>query len=233
LKSVFKNAVKRYSLGETVKGMVYPVQGLFLPKRFFITSGSAVSPISPLNAFDAALVKAGISQCNLVYVSSILPPDAEKVDALEITPGTVTFCVMARMDGNPEEQIGAGIGWGWIESSNGRHYGIVAEAHGYKDEPAIQKELTKKLQEMAKIRNMKLTSSEMKIECLTISKNMYGCAVVALIYVPWELEEATRETSKRYRLLNNLQEVIEKPNKPASEKLNCDSRPRNSLQRAL
>jgi len=198
--------------------MVCPVQGFFLPKRFFVTSGSAVSSVSPLNAFDAALVKAGISQCNLVYVSSILPPDAEKVDPLEITPGTVTFCVMAKMDGNPGELVGAGIGWGMIEASNGSHYGIVAEAHGHKDEPALRKEITMKLQEMAKIRNMKLTSSEMKIECLTTPRNMYGCTIVALIYVPWELEEAAREIPKHY-LIGSLQEVIGKPNKSASRKI--------------
>jgi len=80
----------------------------FLPKKFFITSGVATSSVSPLNAFDGALAQAKIDQCNLVNVSSILPADAIMVDYEEIPAGTITFAVMARMDGDPGETIGAG-----------------------------------------------------------------------------------------------------------------------------
>lgn len=173
--------------------LAYPVHGLFLPKRFFLTSGCATSPTSPLNAFDAALIKAGIGQCNLVGVSSILPPDAEKVESFEITPGTITFCVLARMDGDPGETIGAGIGWAWGVTADGKKYGIIAEAHGYKDKESIERELKWKLQEMAKLRQMRLVHVETKPECLEVPKGRYGSATVALVYVPWELEETQRE----------------------------------------
>ena len=53
-----------------------------LPKYFFVTGGTALSPVSTLNAFDEALMKAGIAQCNLVPVSSILPADAVEVEYL-------------------------------------------------------------------------------------------------------------------------------------------------------
>lgn len=194
--------------------MAYLVQGLFLPKKFFVTSGWGLSPVSHLNAFDAALVKAGISQCNLVYVSSILPPDAEKVEVLPITPGTITFCVMAKEEGNPGESIGAGIGWGWLEAPNGTRYGVVAEAHGRKDEKTLKGEILEKLREMAKVRNMSLTFHETRVEHLSVPENMYGCVLAALIYVPWELKEAAREISKSP--LNPR-----KPNKQASRKTRC------------
>jgi len=35
-----------------------------IPKEFFITSGKAASPVFELNAFDLALKKAEIVQCN-------------------------------------------------------------------------------------------------------------------------------------------------------------------------
>ena len=197
--------------------MAYPVQGLFLPKKFFTTSGSALSSVSPLNAYDAALVKAGISQCNLVYVSSILPPDAEEVEAVNITPGTITFCVMSRMDGEGERRISAGIGWGWIKNSEAS-YGIVAEAHGCKDEASLQAEISRKLEEMARVRNMRLTRLGVRVESLEVPKGMYGCVLTALIYVPWELEETVREVSKSYRMLSSLQ-MVEKPNKPAKRRI--------------
>ena len=178
---------------------------IFLPKKFFTVSASATSNISPLNAFDAALMKAGIAQCNLVCVSSILPQGAEYIEKCEITPGTITFCVMARMDGNPGETIGAGIGWGWGVDANGKEYGIVAEAHGYKDKEAIEKELKWKLQEMAKIRGMELSSISIKSECFQVPKGKYGSVIVALVYVPWELKE--NEENKQEEMVE--QEIID------------------------
>ncbi|MEM3736638.1 MAG: pyruvoyl-dependent arginine decarboxylase [Candidatus Bathyarchaeia archaeon] len=181
--------------------MGQPTHGIFLPKKFFVTSGSANSPTSALNAFDAALMKAGIAQCNLVCVSSILPADAEFIKNCEITPGTVTFSVLARMDGDPGETIGAGLGWAWGVTLDGQKYGLVAEAHGYKDREAIERELKWKLQEMAKIRQLQITSIECKLECLEVPKGRYGSVVVALIYVPWEQADSQRQPNaeREYR----------------------------------
>jgi len=173
------------------------IHGLFLPKKFFVTHGAATSSVSVLNAFDAALVKAGIAQCNLVNVSSILPPDAELTESVPITPGTITFTVLARMDGAPGETIGAGIGWAWGRSASGEKYGFVAEAHGYKDRQAIERELKWKLKEMAEIRGMKLEKIEVMSEFMEVPKGRYGCVIVALVYVPWTGVEAGRELEER------------------------------------
>ena len=82
----------------------------FPTKSFFLTSGVATSSTSPLNAFDAAVAKARISQCNLVNVSSIPPRDAFQIQNAAITLGAVTFTVMARMEGDSGETIGARVG---------------------------------------------------------------------------------------------------------------------------
>ena len=50
-----------------------------VPKKFFISSGCAVSKVSDLNAFDKALLEAGIGELNIVSVSSVLPVGAEQV----------------------------------------------------------------------------------------------------------------------------------------------------------
>lgn len=180
--------------GNSELKMVNPttVHGAFLPKRFFVTSGVATSSVSPLNAFDAALAKAKIAQCNLVNVSSILPADATLVDNETITAGTITFAVMARMDGDPGETIGAGVAWVWGTTPIGERYGMVAEAHGYKDKEAIDKELKWKLQEMAKIRELNIESIQTRSEFLEVPKGKYGSAVVALVYCPWSDEDSDR-----------------------------------------
>ncbi len=157
----------------------------FLPKKFFVTSGVATSSVSPLNAFDAALGKAKIGQCNLVNVSSILPADSMMAESEEIPAGTITFAVMARMDGDPGETIGAGVAWVWGTTTSGQRYGMVAEAHGYKDKESIDKELKWKLQEMAKIRELNIESIQTRSEFIEVPKGRYGSAVVALVYCPW------------------------------------------------
>jgi len=168
------------------------LHGAFLPRKFFIAAGSATSSVSPLNAFDAALTKAGIAQCNLVNVSSILPPDAEESKNSPITAGTVTFAVMARMDGDPGETIGAGIGWTKGITVRKEKYGLVAEAHGYKDKEAIEKELKSKLDEMAKIRDLKIEKVETRAEFIEVPKGKYGTVIVALVFAPWTEEESKR-----------------------------------------
>jgi arginine decarboxylase len=68
-----------------------------VPKKFFISSGCAVSKVSDLNAFDKALLEAGIGELNIVSVSSVLPVGAEQVGIRELPMGAVTHCVLAQM----------------------------------------------------------------------------------------------------------------------------------------
>jgi hypothetical protein len=44
-----------------------------VPTRFFVSSGKGINKTSELNAFDLALLQAGIGEQNLVSVSSVLP----------------------------------------------------------------------------------------------------------------------------------------------------------------
>ncbi|MFQ6065252.1 MAG: pyruvoyl-dependent arginine decarboxylase, partial [Candidatus Bathyarchaeia archaeon] len=122
-----------------------------IPKEFFVTSGKAISPVSQLNAFDHALQNAGIAQCNLVQVSSILPPECKEGKLKEIPAGSIIHAVAARMDGTEGMTISAGIAWAW--EKNGR-YGLVAEAHGQMDQQSLKVTLEWKIREMAKARGI-------------------------------------------------------------------------------
>ncbi len=166
---------------------------MFLPKYFFITSGKAVSPESSLNAFDEALMNAKIDQCNIVSVSSIIPPDAVQTDPVIITSGTITFAVLVRMDGSDGETIGAGVAWAWGKTQNGQRYGIVAEDHGHKDNLAIDHELKDRLQRMSKARRLQLEEIHTRIEHIdTIPNGKFGCVISAFVYVPWQIQDSAR-----------------------------------------
>jgi arginine decarboxylase len=167
-------------------------QRLFLPQEYFVTSGEGLSTESPLNAFDNALADAKIDECNLIYISSIIPRDAVEVKPVKITPGTLTFAVVARMDGDEGESIGAGIGYSQCRNDKGPTYGFVAENHGYKSAETLQTELYKRLQRMASSRNMELVNPKVVVRSMTVPRDRYGCCVVAFVYVPFDLAMGRR-----------------------------------------
>jgi arginine decarboxylase len=85
-----------------------------IPEKIFFTKGVGVHK-ERLASFELALREAGIATCNLVYVSSIIPPGCavlpkEKGLSL-LKPGQIIFCVMSRIDTNePNRLIAAAIG---------------------------------------------------------------------------------------------------------------------------
>ncbi len=151
-----------------------------IPKEFFVTSGKATSPVSELNAFDLALKKAGIAQCNLVPVSSILPRGCRERKLKKIRAGTITYAVTAKMDGEGGATIGAGISWAW---ETNKKYGLVAEAHGSMDLTALRETLELKIKEMAKTREIRIDKISYRTEVLRVPSDNYGCVMASLVYV--------------------------------------------------
>lgn len=154
-----------------------------IPQAFFVTSGKAYSPISELNAFDLALKKAGIAQCNLVPVSSILPEGCVEKRRVKIPVGSITHAVIARMDGNEGTTIGAAIAWCREEN---KRSGIVAEAHGYMDRASLIEIAEWKISEMAKIREIKVNKIHYRIESMRVPMDNYGCVLASLVFLPQE-----------------------------------------------
>lgn len=87
---------------------------IIVPKKFFFTSGVGTHE-KPMRAFEQALRGAGVQHCNLVKISSIIPPDCVQISREEglalLKPGQVTFAVRAEAQTNePGQLIGGGIG---------------------------------------------------------------------------------------------------------------------------
>jgi arginine decarboxylase len=152
-----------------------------VPKEFFVTSGNASSPVSELNAFDQALKNAGIAQCNLVEVTSILPKGCLERTQIDIPIGAITYAVIARMNGTEGENIGAAIAWSWEKSGK---CGIVAETHGYMDEAALLEIAEWKIMEMAKIREIEINEIHYMYETMRVPMDNYGCVLAALVFSP-------------------------------------------------
>lgn len=156
-----------------------------IPKRFFVTTGKGLSRVSKLNAFDRALIDAGIGNCNLVPVSSILPSGAEECELCDIPAGSIIFVVMARMDGSEGETLGAGIAWAWEEEGR---LGVVVEAHDNMDHEKLKTTLNNRLNEMAVMRGIKLKNVKYRVESLSVPKGFYGSVIATLVFLPQNMK---------------------------------------------
>ncbi len=104
-----------------------------IPKYFFLTKGVGKHK-EQLQSFELALRNAGIQHCNIVNVSSIIPPGCKLISRERglkmIKPGEITFVVMARNQTNePHRLIASSIG---VAIPSGKHnYGYLSEHHSY------------------------------------------------------------------------------------------------------
>ncbi|MCQ2070508.1 MAG: pyruvoyl-dependent arginine decarboxylase [archaeon] len=153
--------------------------GCLVPSKYFITSGQAVSPTSDLNAFDLALYRAGISEQNMVAVSSVIPDGAEEIPLTQLPMGAVTFCVLSQMRGYDGEVVSAGIAF--TKRKDG-HGGYVAEGHLHGTADDLRKELTAKMKEMSEIRGVEFGEIGFRIESMEIPKGMYGCVLSSMVF---------------------------------------------------
>lgn len=105
----------------------------FIPSKIFLTKGVGIHK-DQLASFEVALRDAGIEKCNLVTVSSILPPYCKIITKDEglklLKPGQITYCVMARNATNePNRLTSAAIGIAVPKDSN--NYGYLSEHHTF------------------------------------------------------------------------------------------------------
>lgn len=101
----------------------------------FVTGAS--EGFTPLNAFDAALLDAGIGNTNLIKVSSIVPPGSRELPGsqLALPPGSLVPVAYASMESDiPGSIICAAIAAAWPEDP--AQPGLIMEynAHGHRED---------------------------------------------------------------------------------------------------
>ncbi len=104
-----------------------------IPKKAFFVKGVGVHK-DRLASFELALRNADIEKYNLVYVSSIFPPNCKIVSIREglksLKPGQIVYCVMSRSDTNePNRLISAAVGLALPNRKD--RYGYISEHHAY------------------------------------------------------------------------------------------------------
>ena len=145
------------------------------PNVFWLASGSAEGATS-INAFDNALLNAGVGNLNLVKVSSVVPTGAVMLDEpIPISPGTLVPAVYATRHSNVSgEQICSVIGIGLSDDS----HGMIFE-HSSDSAEKAERAVRSMVEDAFKQRGMNLARlmirmAEHRVETL-------GCTVSAVV----------------------------------------------------
>ncbi|MDR3282234.1 MAG: pyruvoyl-dependent arginine decarboxylase [Candidatus Methanoplasma sp.] len=149
------------------------------PSGFFVASGKATSRTSDLNAFDGALYDAGISEQNLVAVSSVIPVGVKESEKKELPMGAVTHCVLSQIRGCGGDVISSGIAYAYRRDGRG---GYVAEGRLHGCEADLRHELESKMREMSEMRGVELEEVRLVTVGHRIPPGEYGCCVAALVF---------------------------------------------------
>ena len=140
------------------------------------TAGNAEGS-TPLNAFDNALLAAGIGNVNLVKVSSIFPPAAEVVPFPRIKPGAIVPTAYAAVTSEvPGEVVAAAVGWALPEDP--AKNGVIMEFHDKATREEAERMIVQMLQEAFRTRGWRI--AQMKVAAVEHRVERTGCALAAV-----------------------------------------------------
>jgi len=131
-----KNVVKK---SNRVKSAAESIPGqngitMTIPDKFFLAAGHDEG-MTPLNAFDNALVNAGVGNTNLMRMSSILPPGSRQIEPFKLPLGAlIPVAYASKVSTIAGEVISAGVAVAVPE--NPKLNGLIMEysAAGHKEE---------------------------------------------------------------------------------------------------
>lgn len=156
--------------------------------RIQISSGVGTGP-TEMAAFDHALVKAGVANFNLIYLSSVVPPGSELiVQDHPIHPkgswGDRLYVVMSQIRTSQRHQE-AWAGIGWMQDPKTQQ-GLLVEHEGH-NETEVRADIESSLKALAKNRKMKFGPIDMRIAGARC-EDLSICALVVAVFEssPWQ-----------------------------------------------
>ena len=140
------------------------------------TAGSAEGSTA-LNAFDNALLAAGIGNINLVRISSILPPGVDLVPLPRIKPGAIVPTAYAAQTSEvPGEVIAAAVGWARPEDPE--RNGVIMEFHDKATREEAERMVVQMLEEAFRVRGQSIR--DFRVVAVEHRVERTGCALAAV-----------------------------------------------------
>jgi arginine decarboxylase len=152
-----------------------------LPKRFFLVSGKGDAS-TDLNAFDAALLEAGVGNTNLIKLSSILPPGAKEIDSYTFPPGSFVPLAYGEVSSSePGAHISAAIAVGIPESEEDP--GLIMECAQIGDPHSCEHAVQNMVREgMESLRGLKIKA--LRSAVVTHKVQRVGAVFAAVVLCP-------------------------------------------------
>ncbi len=149
-----------------------------VPKKFKIVVGAAEGSYK-LTAFDHALMKAGISNVNLIRISSILPPQAEQDQSLQLAPGSLTPTAYGTTASDrPGTTISAAVGIGFSPDT----FGVIMEFSGECSRQEAEEQVSGMIKEAFELRSLPLKDVQIQSVEHVVEKAGAVIAAVVLAY---------------------------------------------------
>jgi arginine decarboxylase len=142
-----------------------------------LTSGKAEGP-TRLNAFDNALLDAGIGDVNLIPVSSILPSDTKIVELPPIKEGNMLNCVLAQTYSDKSGDLITAV----VAVATSDDFGCVVEHSGINQAPEdVRREAENMVRYMMKVRDLEVM--EIIIEDKSHIIKEQGVVIAAVVFL--------------------------------------------------
>jgi len=141
-----------------------------------VTAGCAEGGTT-LNAFDNALLQAGIGNINLIKVSSIVPPEVDVVTLPPIKPGAIVPTAYAALTSEtPGETIAAAVGYALpVDRAKA---GVIMEYHGVADRAKADRAIRAMLTEAFAVRGEEIR--ELRVVAVDHCVDRIGCALAGV-----------------------------------------------------
>lgn len=135
--------------------------------HFFLCAGSAEGPTS-LNAFDFALLEAGVGNTNLMKMSSIMPPGVKETGIVPLEPGSFVPLAYASINSSEEGRLIAAAVAAAIPEDDTLP-GVIMEHSGRASAASIEEKVRKMAEDAMvkrgyRIREIRSISVEHKVE---------------------------------------------------------------------
>jgi len=147
------------------------------PDKYFLVKGYSEGD-TELNAFDNALLAAGVGNTNLVRMSSILPPAAKLIEPIQLPYGALVPIAYADESSTvPGTVVCAGVALG--VTSNPTLPGVIMEHHMSGSEEECREIVIKKVESAFKVRGWDL--ADMKIAVTSGKVQNIGAAFAGVV----------------------------------------------------
>ena len=153
-----------------------------MPTHYFLATGTA-DGFTPLNAFDGALLQAGIGNTNIIKMSSIVPPHCTLVDPIALPAGALVPAAYAAITSDvPGETIAAGVAIALPDDEN--QNGLIMEYSAKGERRQIEEIVRKMAVEGMMLREWEI--KDLKSIAIEYTVDKTGAALAAVIL--WDSE---------------------------------------------